>query len=317
MQYLLTVSRTDFSRRRARWTTVPPSSFSRPRIKTIGSPELPLAYPGLLALIDEDGLIVKSIPLWGPKGLLYNEDRLLVACFTEIRSFSMDLSSSFCFATEMWFNDLHSLRPSSRGVLVAATGVDVAAELSTKGKTLWQWWAAENGFLVNAMGEPWSLGKNNDHRKYSYDIELQLTHLNCIAALDDSTIVATFFHQNALVSIDRVSGDWSVILDGLVKPHAVRVLGDGLITVADTTNGTGILLRVCNGRSEILNKVSINTTWLHDAFFDGNQWLLVDGANSRVVHTDVNGNTIRVDRFDSEWCLYEVLPWKSDCGVRL
>jgi hypothetical protein len=142
----------------------------------------------------------------------------------------------------------------------------------------------------------------------SYPDELASTHINAIAALSATTLLATLFHNNCVLWIDRASGDGRVLLD-IQRGHAVRVLAPDLISVADTCNGQGLLLRVRDGNAEIVSRVSANTTWLHDAFFDGKSWMLVDGANSRVVHTDAAGTILRVDTFDPEWCLYEVLPW--------
>jgi hypothetical protein len=236
---------------------------------------------------------------------------LLVACYTEIRSFSRDLNSSFRLLSASWCNDLHSLRPSPRGVLVAATGVDAAAEFDGDGRELWRWWAVEHGFPTDRRGEPWSLGTGTDHRRYVYPIELQSIHVNTLATLDASTYLATLLHGDALIAIDRESGAHSVVA-GVRQPHAVRVLDDdGLITYADTTAGEGVLARVADGRLDELGRVGTDTGWLQDAYFDGENWMLVDGANARVVHTDGAGAVRRVDHFDPDWCLYEVLPWPA------
>jgi hypothetical protein len=64
--YLLTVSRLDLLTRRKRWSN--PSY--RSRIRVIGSPELPKGYPGLLVLVDDQGLVRHRLPMDNPKGLL-------------------------------------------------------------------------------------------------------------------------------------------------------------------------------------------------------------------------------------------------------
>lgn len=305
MPYLLTVSRMDLSARRRRWS----DPTYDPGVRTIGSPALPLAYPGALVLVDDDGLIRKGIPLLSPKGMLFHGDRLLVACYDEIRSFSLDLTESSSLVNESWCNDLHSLRASADGILVAATGVDAVAEFSATGATTWLWWAAENGFPTDLRGEPWSLGTDQDHRTRSYPVELQSIHVNAVAPLDDETYVATLLHRDSLITIDRRTGEHRVLLDGVPKPHAARVRPDGLVTYADTTTGEGVLAEVYDGRLKVLQRVGAETRWLHDAHFDGTRWMLADGENARVVHVDAEGEVIRVDQFHPDWCLYEVLPW--------
>jgi hypothetical protein len=307
MAYLLTVSRTDYSARKRRWS----EPGYRSKVRTIGSPELRITYPGLLLLVDDNGHIAEAVPLLNPKGMLRTEDGVLVACFAEIRHLSSDLTSSARFLSEPWSNDLHSLRPSGPNMLVAVAGVDAAFEVSPSGTTTWAWWAAEHGYSKTSDGEPWTLGTDKDHRKLSYPAGRQSTHINCMAALDEETYLATLPMPDQLIAVNRATGARTVLLDGLGHPHAVRVLGDGLVTLADTTAGQGLLVRVGPSRAEVLERVEIDTTWLHDVHYDDDGWLLVDGANARVLRCDRRGRVLQVDTFDPEWCLYEALAWPA------
>jgi hypothetical protein len=307
MPYLLSVSRTDFSKRKANWAN--PDYRSRTRV--FYTPELSLPYFGVVLVVGDDGRIEDSLPLWGPKGMLYAGDRLLVACYSEIRAFDRDLTGSSQLISEPWCNDLHSLRPSERGVLVAVSGLDAAFEVGLDGSVVWEWWAADSGLATTKQGDPWALGKDKDHRLFSYPIEDQSTHINAIAALDESTLVATLLHQNMLIAIDRETGEWSTLFENLGRPHAVRTVADHTITFADTLAGTGVVARVEDGRAEVLERVTVDTSWIHDAYLDDDRWLFVDGANCRVIHTDRSGDVVHVDQFDPDWCLYEVLPFRT------
>jgi hypothetical protein len=300
----------DFSTRRNRWAD--PSH--RPSIRIIGSPEMPVAYPGLLVVVGDDGTVSRSIPLASPKGMLSTPDGLMVACYSEIRLFNGDLTSSTTFLSEPWCNDLHSLRPSPNGVLVAVAGVDAAFEISPSGATTWSWWAAEHGFSTDRRGDPVTPARECDHRRFSYPVEGQSTHINAIATLNNETFLATLFQHNMLAAVDRESGDVSLLLNGLQRPHAIRVFDDGTITLANTAMGEAIVARVHDGVAEVVQRLDTGTSWLHDAYFDGEDWMFVDGANSRVVHADGKGNVLRVDTFDPDWCLYEVLPWSQAIG---
>lgn len=305
MAYLLTVSRMDMSNRRKRWT----DAAYRPTIQPTGTPERPMAYPGLLVLVDDNGDIRHGTPLDSPKGLLRTDAGLLVACFSEVRAFTDGVTESVSLVSEPWCNDLHSLRPSPNGFLVASAGVDAASEVSPDGKTLWTWWGGEHGFAAAAGDWPKSLEPDDDHRMLIYPVEMQSTHINAMAALDEQTFLATIFHHNVLVSVDRDTGDWSTLLGGLRQPHAIRVLGDGLISLADSRSGTAILARVDGQSVTVVQRVDAHTTWLQDAYFDGEGWTFVDGTGVRVIHADSAGRVLQVDTFDPEWCLYETLPW--------
>lgn len=315
MPYFLTVSRTDFAARRRRWKD--PSH--RSVVRTIGSSELPVAYPGFLLLVDDDGTELARVPLASPKGMLATLDGLLVACFNEIRRFASDLTDSTTFLSEPWCNDLHSLRPSPHGFIAAAAGVDAAFEISPGGAVTWSWWAADHGFTTDSEGRPWSLRKDDDHRPFSYPVEKQLTHLNAVAALNEQTFLATVFQVGALGAVDRRTGDFTPLLTGLGRPHAVRVRDDGLITFANTTAGQVVTARM--GPEEVVagagagfqveQRIDTGTNWLHDAYLHDEGWMLVDGAHSRVIHIDAEGDVVRMDAFNPEWCLYEVFPCKT------
>src|SRR5690606_36081704 len=121
----------------------------------------------------------------------------------------------------------------------------------------------------------------------------------------------TLLHRDMLITIDRATGAHAVMLDGVRQPHAVRTLDDRLITFSDTKAGEGVIARITDDGVDVLQRVGAETDWLHDAYFDGERWLLVDGANSRVVHADADGWIVQIDYFDPEWCLYEVLPWQE------
>ena len=307
MPYLLTVSRTDYSARKLHWAD---PSYD-PGVRMIGSPQMPLPYPGAMVLVDDDGCIREAVPLFSPKGMALSGDRLLVACYTEIRSFNLALTESFPLVKAAWCNDLHSLRATSRGFLVAGTGVDVLVEFDPQGRELWRWWAVDHGFPDDIEGRPWSLGRDVDHSRRVYPVDLQSVHINAVAELGPDTFVASPLHRDSLISIDRSTGSTRVLMNDLPQPHAVRVLHDDLITFADTRSGEGVLARVEDGKVNVLSRVSVETDWLQDAFYDGREWTLVDGANCRVLHTDADGNILRVDSFDKEWCLSETLPWRD------
>lgn len=305
MSYLLTVSRTDYSARKARWN----SEGYAPGVRKFGTASLPLAYPGVLAHVDDRGEIAQAVPLWSPKGMHYLDGNLLVACYSEVRVLSLDLSKSESYINEPWCNDLHSLRASSRGTLMAVSGIDLAVEFAADRSLEWHWWAADHGFDVDISGRPWDFDRTGDHRMYSYPIDLQSTHINAIAELNEQTLVATLLHKNCLIAIDRISGASLVLLDGLGRPHAVRVSAEGEITLTDTLAGRALRGRVVDDKFVLDNSITCDSSWIHDAFFDGESWLVADGANSRVLHVSDEGEVMQVDQFDPEWCLYEVLPF--------
>ncbi|MFD9357946.1 hypothetical protein [Streptomyces sp. NPDC060031] len=311
MQYYLSVSHTDMAARRSRWRD-PERRAQQPTVKQLGVDQADTDFPGgLVALVGEDGEIAKSIPLWGVEGLLPLDGRLLAACPWGISSLDLELTGSTPYLTAPWCNYLHSMRRTEGGgFVVASTGVDMLAEVTDPdAEPSWQWWATENGYPDSAIGTPRELDRGADHRGLNYDTKLHTTHVNSVLPLDEDRVLATFFHQGALMCIDRSTGKAVPLLEDLRRPHAVRRLDDRHLTLADTGRGQALVVRLGPElQAEVVSRVDAETTWLQDAWFDGERWLLVDGANSRVVHADAAGRTLRVDQFDPDWRLYEAVP---------
>jgi hypothetical protein len=266
----------------------------------------------LVARVDETGHVERAVPLWGPEGLLPFCGRLLVACPWSIRSLSFELDDERSFLSQPWCNYLHSMRVTVRGLLVAASGVDALFELGADATLRWQWWATEHGYMESACGGPRHLEPLAEHRGLKYDTPLHSTHVNSALELDDATILATLFHQGELVAINRATGESRRLLGGLKRPHAVRRCPDGTLTLANTGAGEALRLSlVGRERVEVQARVQCDTTWLQDAYFVDERWLLVDGANARVIHADASGRTLRVDQFPPDWRLYEAIPIAS------
>jgi len=115
-----------------------------------------------------------------------------------------------------------------------------------------------------------------------------------------------------IIAIDRASGDWRPVLEGLNHPHSIRVLGQDYITVADTGRGRALMVHINDGKGTIESEISADTNWLQDCAYDSHHdhWILVDGKNSRVsLRSGLAGDKgLRQFDLNPEWRLYEVLP---------
>ncbi len=121
--------------------------------------------------------------------------------------------------------------------------------------------------------------------------------------------LASLFHQGMVIVIDRESGEWQPVLEGLDHPHAVRVLDEHYFTVADTVHGRALLANI-NGRvGRVEAEIDAGTSWLQDCRYDvhHNCWVLVDGKNSRIMlrRGRSGDKTLAQFDFDPEWRLYE------------
>jgi hypothetical protein len=267
---------------------------------------------GLLCLLDESGKPQQAVELLSPAGMVQTSDGVFVAASSTIHHLSKDLSSIQENAISLpLFNVLHSLSRTKRGYLVASTGVDALAEFDEQGHLLWDWWASEHGFDLTPTGVPRVLDKYDDHRTVKYGTLEQTTHINSAAELPDGRLLATLFHQGMVIVIDRETGDWQPVLEGLNHPHAVRILDEQHFTVADTGRGRALLVSFVEQRGRIIMEVKADTDWLQDCQYSERDdcWFLVDGKNSRILlYSGISGcKALEQFALDPEWRLYELL----------
>jgi hypothetical protein len=281
-------------------------------LTVLGSQQKPKGdQGGLLCVLN--GSVQPVAELSMPAGMTLSDRGILVAALDTIHELTSDLSTVQRDVVSLpVFNLLHSLTRTRQGYLVASTGLDALLEFTREGELLWSWWATDHGFEYTPTGERRVIDKTADHREIKYGTLAQTTHVNSAAELPDGRILASLFHQGMIIMIDRESGHWQVLLEGLDHPHAIRVLAEDYITVADTGRGRALMVRIKDGKGSIEAEVQANTTWLQDSYYDcqNDCWILVDGMNTRVtVHAGINGDKLLTQyNLNPEWRLYEALP---------
>lgn len=267
---------------------------------------------GLLCLVDEERAERRTLPLSLAAGIVPTGEDVLVTSFDSIHRVDPELRILRPDAiSSPLFNALHSISRTERGYLVASTGLDLLIEFNLAGDILWTWWATDHGFELTQKGEARQIDKEADHRTIKYGTLQQTTHVNSVAELPDGRVLATLFHQGTVIAIDRESGRWETLLEGLDHPHAVRILDGQHFTVADTVHGRALLARLDKaGRSvHIEEEIDAGTSWLQDCSYDTRHdaWVLVDGKNSRIVlrRGRSGRDALAQFDFDPEWRLYE------------
>lgn len=264
---------------------------------------------GLLCLLDDLGCSQKTLELSAAAGIVQSERGLLITAFNSIHEIDADLNvlREDAVASPL-FSALHSISRTRSGYLVASTGLDLLIEFNRDGEVVWTWWATEHGFERKPDGELRQIDKEADHRTIKYGTLEQTTHVNSAAELPDGRILATLFHQGTVIAIERETGRWQTVLEGLDHPHSMRILDGQHFTVADTVHGRAMLVRLDTvGRVE--EEVVADTNWLQDCSYDirHNAWILVDGKHSRIhLRRGRAGDTaIATFNLDPEWRLYE------------
>lgn len=205
-------------------------------------------------------------------------------------------------------NDLHSISPSSAGFLVTSSGTDAVLEITADGEQLWTWLACEHGFGQTSRGPAIRIDRQHDYRSTPIDTLDQSTHCNSALAaeLDGRDVVlATLFHQGQLISIDKRTGKYSVLVNGMRNPHSVRPRAGGWV-VSEARQGAVVLLDKDFWIAEVIEQ---DFNWVQDALpFNADQQLIIaDANNGRFVLWDIaNAKAIRDIKYSADWDVYQV-----------
>lgn len=261
---------------------------------------------GQIVLIDWDEQeIVWSSPFDAAAGFCVRDDALFVASMlaNTVKGFD-DTAGSTTELRNSLFNDLHSVLPTERGLLIASSGIDGIVEVDVTGQTCW-WWSADRHALDRLPdGRRRRVDARRDHsRDPVLSAGMQATHVNSAAPTPQGTILATLFAQGDVIEIDPADGGWERRVTGLHHPHSIRPAPDGW-TVCDTSANAVVLL---DHELSIETIVSESFQWVQDAFIapgDGNLFVL-DANNTRVVELDPGTDeVINSLAYPKEWKAY-------------
>lgn len=277
----------------------------------------PEAFQGTFVVLDLDtGQVVWQAPWDGyvatPSGFAFADGQLYVNDLegAAVAVFALPhLEQPHRVIRNGAFNDLHGIRRTRRGLLVACSGTDAVVEVDLQGQSLWEWWAAEHGLTRTPSGYERASGRGQDHRGMYYHTRYQATHVNDAVYRDpeETKVLALLFHQGWLVefSPNHGNGSFRVVMDGLVHAHALRPLPDGGFSLANS-QGKEILL--LDESLRVRERIPSVEGWIQDAVLLGDGRLLVlDVDHHRLVLQGGPGWEVAGEvTYDSSWRLYQV-----------
>ncbi len=240
-------------------------------------------------------------------GFTIDQNGLHIASYTKIFTIK---GENIHVRTHPWFNDLHSVETTPDGQLIVTnSGTDNIMIFSPQNnKTSYVWWATDHGYPNQAdNGTPIRLDRSSDLRKYLPSTGEEATHINSARIHTDGSILATLFHQNALIQIDSSTGIPTILLGGLNRPHSIYPSSFGH-TMCDTNNNQALLL---DPKFGVIKTFRGDYSWLQDARLSADEkWLyLLDVNNNRVVKVEVDTSTlINHWEYDAEWSGFNVRP---------
>jgi hypothetical protein len=220
------------------------------------------AATGCLLVVDWDGgKVLAGLPLPKPTGFLLEDGRLHVALWETDEIVTLQGTQVAQRRQHRFFNHVHTLDRTPRGLLVSSSGSDLLAEIDESGALLWQHFLFQHGYGGTRFrfAQHFDPGRSYNRR---YLPAALTTHPNSALRLPDDSVLATLFSTGELLRIDRSQGETQVLLSGLRRPHSIRRRPGGGYMLCDTEGGAVVLLDAGLQPSE---RCPVPAAWIQDA----------------------------------------------------
>lgn len=232
---------------------------------------------GFLLVVDwEASRVLGSLELPKPCGFLLESGQLHVALWDHDEVATLSGSTITKRLRHRWFNHIHTIERTSRGLLLSSSGSDLLAEINEQGELVWEFFMFEHGY----GGSRFKLGQTFD-RAQTYNrryLPAALSsHPNSALLLDEHTVLATLFSTGELVRVDRGTGRVDTVLGGMRRPHSIRRRAEGGFMLSDTEGGAVVLLDRDLQRE---GQIPVSAPWIQDAVLVGDRLMVV--GNRRI-----------------------------------
>ncbi len=236
-----------------------------------------------------------------------------------------------------WFSYIHTIAFSphrDHTLLIASSGLDCIFEFDYRsGQLLWEWYAWENGFnqsfdaegkeqyLCRTLDQKTAIEEEGKKAKWIKDpaqdslpTAQRAAFINSVAyCKDPGSILATFFHEGKLFSIDRTSGKVTTLIEEMRSPHGGKDLG--ALWLATSTATGEVVLRSDSSEQrfqfhQLPNKASEMglSEWLQNTIADGDTYITVDSNRNAFVLFDPQAKKWTLVPYDSNWAVQDLVP---------
>ncbi len=199
----------------------------------------PMDYGGcltLLKIVHQDkevyGKVLAEIDLVMPMGLCFDDknDQLLVGS-----AFGIFTIKDGCIKTILHhklFSQVHGISKGKEGFFASCTNTDSIVHFNISEndevQELWRWVAPDNGYEFDTRGNKRTIYPNKDYSQIDEGgTRTHTTHVNSVLEYSDQAVLATLFHQDELVMIDKINGSTRVILGNMTNLHHIKGTPDG------------------------------------------------------------------------------------------
>jgi hypothetical protein len=282
------------------------------------------SFGGRLVLLDwSAGRVLAHVSIAGVSGVA-RQDRSVIACsWIDQCVYKLRGRAKLTTTTHPWFNYLHSVDlTGSDTYLLASAGSDLIVEITPAGEVVWAWFGPDHGYATLPDGTAAFFDPAADYRPLRRATSEQAMHVTSAIRSSPETVLATLFHQGQLIAIDRSTGESTVKLGGLSKPHGIHRRDGGFI-LSDTLGHRILLL---DHELTVCSEMSHGAQWLQDTIVtSAGTYLALEnvhidhlpatGLTNSMVEIDGHGRSLRRVEFEADYRLFSAC--EIDGGLAL
>jgi len=238
-----------------------------------------------------------------------------------------------------WFSYIHTLKfhPTEAKLLVCSSGFDCFYEydLDTQ-KVSYEWFSWEHGlnegknadaksqFLTRnetAYNKLQNEGKSalliSDPKSQSLPTAQRAAFINACDYNDKGDkFILTLFHEGKVIEVDRSTGEWIVLMEGLKNPHGAQLIEDNQLLVTNTANESFII-----ASSDMETEYSFqdlkdkpdelsDMSWIQNSIVHKNLIISVDSNRNSLILTDMENKRYAMIGYDENWAVQDILEAK-------
>jgi hypothetical protein len=284
------------------------------------------SFGGRLVLLDWAGRrVLADRPIPGAAGLAVRGEQVVVCSWTEQCVHVLRGRDRVTTITHPWFNYIHSVDLTPWNTfLLASAGSDLIVEVTDSGQVVWEWFGPEHGYHLQPNGTPTFFDRQADYRTMPRSTSEQAMHVSCAILAPGDTVLATLFHQGQVVAINRRTGEATVRLNGLARPHGLHRRAGGYV-VSDTLGHRIVLL---DEQLNVCSAIPFGSQWLQDTIVtSAGSYLTLEnvhidqlpepGLTNRIVEIDDSGRPVRGVEVGPENRLFTVREVNGACAGAL
>ena len=271
------------------------------------------SFGGRLILLDwSASSVLANISISGVSGVRRRDSTVIACSWIDQCVYTLKGREKVSTITHPWFNYIHSIDITADGTyLLASAGSDLIVEITPAGEVVWAWFGPEHGYATQPDGTAAFFDPKADYRPMRRATSEQAMHVTSAILLPGKTVLATLFHQGQLIAINCATGQSTVKLDGLSKPHGIHRRDGGFI-LSDTLGHRILLL---DDKLVVCSEILHGSQWLQDAIVtSAGTYLTLEnvhidqlpaaGLTNCLVEIDGHGNALRRLEFEADYRLF-------------